>query len=384
MHFWRTSFLWGVRMLRDRCTATWRAPLTLLIAAGLAGCGAANTSRLLAPPQPVDPSRVRIVVPEAYELANVILAMTSTGQTNPVLIFRSGAYYNRVRTAFLPFRNDPSMASLQLGTADPVRRYYEIRDNSFSYVFDSGLIKRNPAYGTLWNPNTFRERLPDVQRFSDVSQFRSFYAANAEYYVEFIERYRQAAEIDSMADWLEREFAPRRFDHYTVVLSPLVYGSHSTHVIGSEILMLVAGPDVTSGPETSTGVQKGIVQRIVFTEIDHNFVNPVTDQYRNPVTAAFGTRSKWTADASSFYQSPIAVFNEYMTWAVFLLYIESRVSAVDFDTLVRLTTALMEGSRRFQRFGAFTQELLRLYHERPAGSRVSTLYPAILEWAARQ
>ena len=361
---------------------------TILIAAVAAGCGATGPPDLVAPAQSVDPARVRIVVPEVYELANVIVAMTAYGQSSLTLVRRSGDYYQRVGTAFAPFRTHPSMEPLQLGADDPLRRYYELRDNSFAYLFDGGLIKRDPAYNTLWNPNTFREHLAEVQQFAEASQFRAFYAANAAYYRGFIERYRVIAEIDSIADWLEREFAPRRFDHYTVALSPLVFGSHSTHVVntgaGSEALIFTSGPDVTSGAGTSAAVQKATVQRLVFTEIDHHFVNPVTDQYGSQVSSAFETRSSWTTDGSSFYQSPAAVFNEYMTWAVFLLYIEGRVGAEDFAEVVRQTTATMEGSRRFQRFGLFAQELLRLYHSRPAGTRVPGLYPAILQWAARQ
>ena len=364
-----------------------RSILLLGVLAG--GCNASDPTApedILAPAQPLDPARVRIVVPEVYELSNVIVAMTSYGQSSPVLVRKTGEYYQRVRTAFLPFRTDALMDPLQLGGEDPLRRYYEFRDNSFAYVYDSDLIKRNPEYDTFWRPNTFRERLAAVQRFADVSDFRSFYAANGGFYGELIDRYRGLAEIDSIADWLEREFAPRRFDHYTVALSPLVYGSHSTQRVstsaGTEVVMFVSGPDVTAG--TSPGVRKAMIQRLVFTEIDHNFVNPVTEQYREQVTSAFGTRSEWTTDESSFYQSPIAVFNEYLTWAVFLVYIDGRVSAEDFTEVVSLTTATMESSRRFQRFGRFAGELLRLYHERPPGSRVPMLYPAILEWAARQ
>jgi hypothetical protein len=360
--------------------------LISILAGGCHGSDATAPEDILAPAQPLDPARVRIVVPEIYELSNVIVAMTSYGQSSPVLVYKTGAYYQRVRAAFLPFRTDELMDPLQLGGEDPLRRYYEFRDNSFAYVYDADIIKRNPDYDTFWRPNTFRERLAAVQRFADASDFRSFYAANADFYREVIDRYRELAEIDSIADWLEREFAPRRFDHYTVALSPLVYGSHSTQRVstsaGTEVVMFVAGPDITSG--TSPGVRKATIQRLVFTEIDHNFVNPATDQYRDQVTSAFGTRSEWTTDGSSFYQSPIAVFNEYMTWAVFLLYIESRVNSEDFTQVVSLTTAAMESSRRFQRFGRFAQELLRLYHERPAGSRVPMLYPPLLAWAARQ
>ena len=367
----------------------WFIRSTLLLG-GLAGaCHATDTTAptdLLAPAQPVDPNRVRIVVPEVYELANVIVAMTTYGQASSFLVRKPGEYYPRVRTAFLPYRTDELMDALQLGGDDPLRRYYEFRDNSFAYVYDGDLIKQNPAYDTFWRPNTFRERVAAVQRFADASDFRSFYAANADFYRGFIDRYRDLAEIDSIADWLEREFAPRRFDHYTVALSPLVHASHSTQQMrtsaGTEVVMFVSGPDVTAG--TSPGAQKALVQRIVFTEIDHNFVNPVTDHYRVEVTSAFGTRSKWTTDESSFYQSAIAVFNEYMTWAVFLVYIEGRLSAEDFSEVAGLTISTMESSRRFRRFGGFVQELLRLYHERPAGSRIPMLYPGILEWAARQ
>ena len=352
----------------------------------LGGCDAGSPLDPIAPPQPVDSARVRIVVPEAYELANVIVAMTTYGQSSSILVWKTGEYYARVHTAFTPFRTHASMESLQLGKEDPLRRYYELRDNSFAYVFDADLIKRDPAYGTLWNPNTFRDQLAAVQAFADASRFRTFYAANADYYRAFIERYRIMAEVDSIADWLEREFAPLRYDHYTVALSPLVYGSHSTQRVatshGREVIMFVSGPDVTSG--TSAGVQQATVQRLLFTEIDHNFVNPVTSQHRARVDKTFETRSEWTTDPSSFYTSPSAVFNEYMTWAVFLLYVEGRLSGKDFTEVVGMTTAAMEGSRRFQRFGLFAQELLRLYRYRPAGSRVSELYPAILEWAERQ
>jgi hypothetical protein len=129
-------------------------------------------------------------------------------------------------------------------------------------------------------------------------------------------------------------------------------------------------------------VKKATVQRILFTEVDHAFVNPVTDRYRSQINNAFGDRAKWTTDNSSFYNSPTAVFNEYMTWAVFLVYVEDKLSAADFATTRQLTVQLMEGSRRFQRFGAFTTELLRLYHERARGKTVTDLYPQIIAWAS--
>jgi hypothetical protein len=52
------------------------------------------------------------------ELANVIIAMTAFGQTNPLAVYLTGAYYQRVNTAFSAFRNHPSMRELQLGGSD--------------------------------------------------------------------------------------------------------------------------------------------------------------------------------------------------------------------------------------------------------------------------
>ncbi|MEX2283423.1 MAG: DUF4932 domain-containing protein [Gemmatimonadota bacterium] len=363
-----------------------RCAVLLIFALLGGGCGHTITEPI-APPQPFDTARVRIVVPEVYELANIIIALTDYGLRDPYRVLQTTDYYQRMRAAFSPHVEHSSLKQLQLGGGDPLRQYYEFRENSFSYVFDGGQVSRQRDYGTIWNPNRFRERLGAVQKFADASPFRAFYQSSQPYYRELIARYRELVQVDSLADWLEREFAPRRFDFYTVVLSPLVYASHSSQTVrtahGTEALMFVSGPEVTS-TGVSAGVGQAMLQRVLFTEIDHSFVNPVTDQYRTDVERAFGQRAKWTTDASTFYQSPLAVFNEYMTWAVFILFIDGRLSAEDFAEVVRRTESQMEGSRRFQRFGAFNQELLGLYRGRASGQRVPNLYPAIIDWAGRQ
>jgi hypothetical protein len=366
--------------MRRSTVRDWVARLSLLLIA----CSSHPLApEVFARSQPADPSRVRIVIPEVYELANVIIAMTSFGQTSPVAVYRTGAYYQRVNTAFSPFRNHASMRDLQLGSSDPLREYYDFRDPSSGYVFEDGEIRRDPAASISRSRNLFRERRAAAQEFAEASRFRDFFADNAAFYADQIQRYRSIAEVETIADWLEHEFPGVSYRHYTVVLSPLVYGSHSAMFPSTdEALFLVAGPDVTTGAETSDGVKKATVQRILFTEVDHAFVNPTTDRYRAEINTAFGNRAKWTTDNSSFYDSPTAVFNEYMTWAAFLVFVEERLSAADFDTVRQLTVQLMEGSRRFQRFGLFTTELLRLYHERAAGKTIADLYPQVLAWAS--
>lgn len=354
--------------------------ITLLLTA-CAGTGA--SPGVLARPQPADTSRIRIVIPEVYELANIIIALTTFGQTNPVAVHRTGAYYQRVNTAFSAFRNHPSMRELQFGERETLRQYYDFRDNSSVYVYEDGDIRPNAAARASRHVNIFQERLSAVQSFAEASRFRDFFTANASFYVDQIERYRTVAEVGAMADWLEQEFPGVRYRHYTVVLSPLVYGAHSARFPSSDdAVFFVSGPDVTTGSSTSEGVRKATVQRILFTEIDHAFVNPTTDRHRASITRAFATRAKWTTDASSFYNSPTAVFNEYMTWAAFLLFAHDRLSEPDFETVRRLTVQLMEGGRRFQRFGAFSAQLLALYENRPPGTTVAALFPPIIAWAS--
>ncbi len=334
-------------------------------------------------PEDRDTTRVRVLVPETFELANVIMSLTDYGLQNPNLIYKNTEYYQRVQSHFGALRGTAVMRPMQLGSNDPLRHYYAFRENSATYGFVNDRLARGTRYGTLWSPDEFAEHLDDVQSFADASSFRTFYRDNQGYYAGLVSRYRETAQIDSMIVWLEREFG-LRFDYYTVFFSPLIYGSHSANhqrtPLGDEVLTFVAGPDVDGGPPLPAAVRAGLVQRILFTEIDHLFVNPVSEQYRTDIDRTFGDRARWTSDNSTFYNSPSAVFNEYMTWSVFFLFVDGRMPAEDFDRLLALTTQLMEGSRRFIRFGEFNRMMLQLWRNRRAGNargRPVPCHPAV-------
>ena len=345
---------------------------------------ASATGPMVELPEDRDTTRVRVLIPEAFELANIVMSLTNYGQQNNALIYKSTEYYQRVQSHFGPLRNGDAMRRMQLSASDPIRTYYEYRDNSAAYGFRDNRIVHGTRYGTFRSPNTFREHLADLQAFADASSLRQFYLDNGSYFAELIARYREIAQVGSMIEWLEREFQ-KRYDFYTVFFSPLIYGSHSAGnvrtALGDEVVMFVAGPDVDGGSTLSTAVRHGLVQRILFTEIDHLFVNPVSARYRTEIDRAFGDRRRWTTDNSTFYTSATDVFNEYMTWSVFFLFIDGRVPAQDFDRLLALSSSVMEGSRGFFRFGDFTRELLRLWRNRAPGMSVVELFPAILRWA---
>ena len=349
----------------------------------LAGCGG-PTEPSVSIEEDRDTGRIRVMVPEAYELANVILALTSFGRNDPSTIRQEGSYYEAVQAWFDP--SEPSLADLQLGGSDPLRQYYEFRENSAAYGFVEDRVVRGERFAILWQPNRFGDRLASVQAFADATDFRTFYEQQAPFYASLIARYRETAEVEAMIAWLEGQFGDE-YDRYTVVLSPLVNGRHSATWqvtgLGSEGVVFVAGPDVDGGPSLSPAERSAIVQRILLTELDHLFVNPVSEVHEPAIRQAFVQRARWTSDPSSFYDTPLTVFNEYMTWAIFTLWLDEHAPEEEFESIVSRMEQQME-ARLFTHFEAFNRALLELWREAGEDARVVDLYPAIIDWAATQ
>lgn len=338
-----------------------------------------------APFAPDGSVEVRVLVPEVYELANVAIAITDHGRTAPYVVLREGAYHERVLEHFAPHSEHPLVRAIGPLIAASYRNYYGFRENAFSYRLEGARLVHEGRYESVWrHPDLFAEQLALVEDFAAASGFREFYDAERSTYDDQIARYRELVDLAGMAGWLHSRFPDQRIDVYTVVFSPLIQGSHSTgnfEVDGRrEAVMFIAGPDLPVA-DADDAVRVGLHERIVFTEIDHNYVNPVTDRFRREVDRVFGDWRAWnTGDG---YASPYLTFNEYMTWAVFTLYAADAYDDDTFREVVERSERLMEGRRGFVRFRAFDHELLRLYRETGAAT-VRELYPAILEWAGRR
>ena len=184
---------------------------------------------------------------------------------------------------------------------------------------------------------------------------------------------------------LEREFPGQTYDQYSITFSPLVKGNHSTVRFNyngfRQAVMFTRPPYQVTG--VSEAVSNGLITRFVFTEIDHNYVNPESDKYLELINDIFSDRSRWTnGRESDGYPSPYTVFNEYMTWSVYLLYMYDQNQAADFEQINDRIVRYVSGRRGFHRFGEFHAALLELYKNRPTGTTVADLYPALLNWAA--
>lgn len=325
----------------------------------------------------------RVLVPEVYELSNVVLAVTEYGREDPGAVYKEGAYYERVREHFDAHADDELVRTLDPLISASYANYYGFRENALSYEYDGSDLVHGERYYDVWrSPDLFARCRELVADFAEASDFRAFYAAERQTYEQQIARYRELVDLAGMAGWLHARFPDRRMDAYTVVFSPLILGSHSTRnfeVDGRrEAVMFVSGPNIAR--DVGERVLRGMHERVVFTEIDHNYVNPVTNERAAEVRRVFRDWRAWNSGQG--YASPVLTFNEYMTWAVFTLYAADAYEPEAFRELISRMERQMQERRAFVRFRAFNRELLRLYRERQPET-VRELYAPILSWAAR-
>lgn len=323
--------------------------------------------------------KVIVEIPEVYELANIAIAITDQGLENSSRVFKDGEYYEKVLEHFLPFKNHPLISKINFSD---IFDYYRFRENSFCYGFNDDSIVSGEIYYNIWQPNLFENHIKLVENFAQKSQFRKFYQDNLAYYQQQIEDYKEKVPIRKMWTWLENKF-PNKYDCYKIIFSPLISASHSTQRFNDkgfqETVMFVCGPDIYK-KRYSGKVEEGLLSRIVFTEIDHNYVNPTTDKYIASVNKVFSNLKKWSGNEN--YQSAQATFNEYMTWAVFILFAYDNYVEEDFQIISQVTEELM-AKRGFILFNEFSKKMLQIYLDRQKGEKIPDLYPKILEWAEK-
>ena len=338
----------------------------------------------------LDGPAVTVEIPEAYELAHVVLSLTAFAERHPHTVLRRGAYWEEVRRHFAPYRDHPLVGRLnaELQGDGDWRRYLYFRESAAAWAFDGDRLVPSGRYPMpiFGGGDPFAEHRALVEDFAAATGFRAFHAGHRARHDDQVRRYVADVPLEAMWQWLEARF-PQRYDRYRVVFSPLSYGTHSTQRYDGggvrQTIMFVAGPDVPADT-VPPAVRAAELARIVFTEIDHNYVNPTTDRHRAAVDAALADWRTWNQDPDRTYESAYATFNEYMTWGVFSLWARQAYDAPTFARVVADVERLMETRRGFVRFAAFNRELLRLYAERGAESPIPDLYEPMLDWARRQ
>lgn len=329
--------------------------------------------------------------PEVYELANIIWALSPSGARATDLNTQT-EYYKRVKEYFAPYGNHPIFQKLNFADSLYSNNYYDFRENSYTFCFKGNKIVPHKNYfyvmGDDWDSftNLFKTLVPLVEDFAKQSNFKKFYNQNKDYYEQQTDRLKTLLPIQNMWTWLEKEFPDNHYQSYKIVYSPLIGGSHSTQNYTtfismkerfSETVMFICDAEkFDANPNLTEEQKKGLMSGIVFTEIDHNYVNPVSNQYKKEINNVFGNKEEWSKN-SSWYSNPMAIFNEYMTHSVFCLWVKEYFDPITADYVINAREDLNINKRGFFKFKDFNQQLLQLHKDNPE-LKVKDLFSKIL------
>ena len=339
--------------------------------------------------------KVNFEIPEVYELANIIWTLSPKGQLAENLN-KNSKYYSKVYDYFKPYLNHKLFKDLDSNVKDYYGSYYDFRENSLAFSFDKQHIVRKEPYfyvmGSDWENfgSLFQKLIPQIEDFAKKSNFQKFYNENLSYYQESIKKQKNLMPVRKMWDWLENNF-DNKYNTYKVVYSPLIDATHSTQNFNTflesgkgrfqETVMFVCGPEIFENSKTKDlKEQEGLASGIVFTEIDHNYVNQVSYKYQKQINSIFDKRDIWTGKNGDTdrYDTPFSVFNEYMTHAVFCIYVKENYDEQTANKIIKNRVDLMVERRKYVKFKEFNDELLSL----SSGRKVKDLYADILAWAS--
>jgi hypothetical protein len=270
--------------------------------------------------------------------------------------------------------------------------YAQLKMDGYSFEFNSkGKIVQSPVYDRVsWGQsNTLRPFLQQLQAFADKTRFREFYKKHRPVYDNQIRGYRDSINTTEMVTWLNKNFPATRYNSFKIIWSPLVSGNQSANWFESngfkESQAHVNFPyrhwfGTALSPE-ATNLRRG---NIVFTEINHAYINPEADKYKNEIVQLFkDNKYKWVKKGGTGdgYGMDMGIFNEYMNWGLVSLRYVDHAPKAELDTLLRQNERYMgENGRGFIKFPEFNQFLVSLYQGRKPGETIANLYPRIVSW----
>lgn len=333
--------------------------------------------------------KYRVEINEVKELLQIMIAITPTGLANDDMVQQEGAYYQDVLQHFKKYKNEPIIKTIDSLLVESLINNVFFTGNGISYDFKGDKLVKSKVYlfpakgvnsvAVSENPITaYKEQLEDFAKKSD---FRSFYKKHTQFYADIIENYESQANVGKQWKWLEQNF-DTRINAYTIYCSPLINGLNYTSEFNHNGFRLI----YMSLPPLSEYLQMTKIEnelfntRIMFTEIDHNYVGKPTKEHKAVIDEVFKDRHKWVNEAVQgvdAYSAPKYIFDEYMTYAVYLLYCKDKYSEADFQNAASATAQVM-ADRGFIRMKEFTDLLLKVHAQHP-DKRIEDLYPDFLK-----
>jgi hypothetical protein len=320
---------------------------------------------------------IHIVTNETYELANIILALTEYGRTDPNEVQKNSDYYEEVMDYFSEYLSHPLLKKVNY-SRNKWKKYLSFRTDAVAFQFNqNGELIRTFDFYANRGVTPFDNHLELINDFVAKTNYREFYKENASFYQSIRKRYRQFYKIEFIRNFLVREFGNIIEKDYRIYISPLV-GRMNTHawigetieadfVSTTEFLLSDKPLDEIEREKQATEIHT------IFTEMDHGFVNPLSKKHKTEVNQYFNYQ-KWKK--GSGYKTNFASFNEYLTWAVYDLFLKEYFP--DFYPELSVYWHYQNGERGFFASAFFADKLKNLYQK--GENKIKDLFIPLLKW----
>ncbi len=326
-------------------------------------------------------SNIKIEMFESYELGNIILALTQYGRTDKWDVQKVSPYYDKVLSYFEPVKNHPLLDSANYSRTE-WKKFLGFRTDMYAFSFDeNGKLKRDYPFNSF-GPQEVDKNLDLINDFIAKSNYRKFYKDHLDFYDRIISNYKEfyfMSQSKAFLDKIAEKPQPESRKEYVIAISPLVGGQNCHRDIDS--FKTVDFPNISQDlilGNQSVNLNSRIVENhSIFTEMDHGYINPISDKYADLIAAKFNLQ-KW--DKGSGY-SGINSFNEYMTWAVYDLFIKENFPEV--ADSIALQWQYQNAARGFIAQNLFANKLSELYFSRKGKVKIESLYKPLLKWCKR-
>ncbi|MEL7161191.1 MAG: DUF4932 domain-containing protein [Bacteroidota bacterium] len=344
-----------------------------------------------------------VEIPRVYELMYIACSLTPTFRADDNLISnRSPTYRAAVTEHFSAFHDHPLVNTLEsklkenpYSQLQPAIRMFSLnyqltKENTLA---EEEIFHVNPILIKLFKSKIFYypDYLELIEDFAAKTDFYRFYYDHEDFYASLKTRYENLCDPNRIWNWME-DRSSEEYNSYRIIFSPLTGGFHNT-IPGlrdtetglQQTWMFVSPPplmDLDTLTERELEVMVSKFEREVFTEIDHNYVNPTSDKYVAEIERAMPDYREWNHQKKG-YSSSVSTFNEYVTWGLFSLYASDVYRPGQVDTIISLQEDYMVDKRKFVHFKAFNREMRRLYaaQKNEVGQfDIESLYVPLIQW----
>jgi len=231
----------------------------------------------------------------------------------------------------------------------------------------------------------------ELERFAKETDFLKFFNSDKSqfYYNEIQNFYTNKANIKRMVNWLKTQFpSVSPYNSIKVIATPLVRGwEHEDVVADKGFSQIILHPSYVL-PSKEASIYSKETQLlfrtdVLFTELNHGFINPVSENYSNDINKAFEGKLALFIKSDgrhSEYLNPVLAFEEYMNWGLVALYANDVLPSNERYLLENSALEMMEMRGEFPAFKDFLPFLLNIYRTKKANETIESQFPILINW----